>query len=123
MKYALLGFLMATVAQAAEPVSDYGFNCTSVDAQFTLQAGVDPSGGFSTTVQSRGPYAALNGLNYISRHRQAGAATRFVSASYVKPRLTLTLDWSRELASDTYPAKLVINGKSALDLTCTVETF
>lgn len=91
---------------ADEPFGDYNFLCEASDGKtnsaLQIDGGVDPSGGFSVSINGKGRWNSLNGISYIAISSSLKNGTKYVSAPYEKPKVTIKIFWNQLLAENEY---------------------
>ena len=126
----LAALLCYATSQAAYPSGDYNFTCIARNSigQVTLkiEAGVDPSGGFSTDITATGPYNTLNGIGYMSENLSGpkGYSDLFRSATYISPRIYILINWLKEVRPGFYHGILKrrnFNNGQPVNLLCSYE--
>jgi hypothetical protein len=113
---------------ASEPFDDYSFSCVGYKApnsHLKVDAGVDPGGGFATSIASTGEWHALNGLLYVAKrdHSKTGEVSIFTSPKYVSPAVTVRIDWDAQISKDTFKGSLSqkgYNGDQPVELSCEI---
>lgn len=128
--FIFLALFCSMSSYAKAPTSDYNLKCiarnSSVQIVLKLESGIDPSGEFDTWISAKAPFTSLNGIQYAAsaKYGQNRDTIFYTSASYIRPRIILYVDWSNKMPDGFYRGKLVrqnLNGGQPLGLNCSYK--